>query len=133
MTDNKIILFDGYCNFCNFWVDFVIKRDKKNIFKFTGLQSRTGREILTRFNLDANAPDTVILTEKSDYYIKSAACLNILKCLSSPLKIMYVLIILPAPIRDYFYELIARNRYKIFGKRKNCRVPSAAEKTRFLE
>ena len=139
MNNKKIILFDGVCNFCNFWVNFIIDHDKKDFFRFAALQSETGQNILKQINLKTNnfwqsqgLPDSLILVDKQDYFIKSSAALNILKHLSGFWKILFVFIIIPRPIRNFIYDLIAKNRYKIFGKKDVCRIPTEEEKKKFV-
>lgn len=129
----KIILFDGVCNFCNFWVNFILDRDKKDLFKFAALQSKLGNEILKKFNMDKSNLESVILLDGESVYSKSTAALKIAKELSGPVKILYPLLILPKFLRDFFYDLIAKNRYKIFGKKEVCRIPTEEEKVKFLD
>ena len=129
----KIILFDGVCNFCNYWVNFIINRDERSIFKFTALQSKTGQEILTSLNLNTTDFDTFVLVDGSDHFTKSTAALRIAKELDFPFNIVYYFIIIPKPIRDIFYSAIAKNRYKFFGRRNSCRIPTEEEKNRFLD
>ena len=133
MTDEKqIILFDGVCNFCNFWVNFVIKRDKKDLFRFAALQSDKAKELISKFNFDASKQDTFILITGDKLYTKSTAALMICKQLNGPIKILYSFIILPKFFRDFIYDLMAENRYKLFGKRENCRIPIEKDKLKFL-
>ena len=129
---HQLILFDGVCIFCNFWVDFVIKRDKKDIFRFAALQSETGEKYLKQSGLSVADFKTFVLIDGENYYTKSTAALKVIRELKSWLKIFYPLIMLPQFFRDFFYDLIARNRYKIFGKRDVCRIPTAEEKKKFL-
>lgn len=129
---NKIILFDGVCNFCNFWVNFIIDRDKKNIFLFASLQSEYGRQKLKEFGFSESEYDTFILIEDEKYFTKSAAAFIILKELNTSLKIFYPLKFLPAFIRDFIYSIIAKNRYQIFGMREACRIPTANERAKFI-
>ena len=131
--DEKIILFDGYCNFCSFWVNFIIKSDLKKRFKFSCIQSDGGREILQRKGIKENITETVILLEGNNYFTKSTASLKIIHDLSFPVNLLSLFLIIPSPVRDFLYDLIAKNRYKIFGKRNNCRIPSGSEKERFLK
>lgn len=133
INQKQIILFDGVCNFCNFWVDFVIKRDKKDLFKFAALQSEKAKELTEKFNFDITSLDTFILIVGDKLYTKSTAALLVCKELKSPIKILYPLTILPKFLRDFVYDLIAKNRYKLFGKRDSCRVPTEEEKLKFLE
>ena len=130
--NHRIILFDGVCNFCSFWVNFVIKRDKNDIFRFAALQSETGEKYLKKFRLNITDPDTFVLIEGKEYFIKSTAALKVAWELKSWLKISYPLIFLPISFRDFLYDLIAKNRYKIFGKKDVCRIPTAEEKMKFI-
>jgi predicted DCC family thiol-disulfide oxidoreductase YuxK len=132
-NDKKIILFDGICNFCNFWVNYVIEKDKNDLFRFASLQSEFGQSILSNLNLAENDIDTFVLIESKKYFIRSTAALKVVKDISGWLKILYPFIILPVFIRDSVYNLIAKNRYKIFGKSEFCRIPSETEKSKFIE
>ncbi|MEJ2103263.1 MAG: thiol-disulfide oxidoreductase DCC family protein [Ignavibacteriaceae bacterium] len=129
---HQIILFDGVCNFCNFWINFILKRDKEDKFRFAALQSKVGVEMQKKFSLDTNKLETVVLIIGNRYYTKSTAALLIIKQLNGFIKILFPLIILPKPIRDFGYDLIAKIRYKLFGEREFCRVPTEAEKNKFL-
>jgi len=133
MEKHQIILFDGVCNFCNFWVNFILDRDKNDIFRFTSLQSAKGQRLLKKFSLNTQGFETFVLIDGDDYYLKSTAALKILKHLDSILKILYPLIFLPKLLRDPLYTIVANYRYKIFGKRDVCRVPTDEEKENFLE
>lgn len=128
---NPIIIFDGYCNLCNHWVDRLIRLDKKKIFKFTPNQQSAGKKIL--------ADHSIVETENSFYllddgiiYSKSTATLRILRQLPAPISWLVIFNIIPVYFRDKIYDLIARNRYKWFGKRDTCRVATAEEAERFL-
>ncbi|MFA6572450.1 MAG: thiol-disulfide oxidoreductase DCC family protein [Bacteroidota bacterium] len=129
----NIILFDGICNLCNGIVKFIIKRDSKRTFKFASLQSETGQSFLFKFGLNPIFFQTIIYIRDNSYFIESAAVLNILKDLGSGWKMFYVLIVIPKFIRDFFYRIISKTRYKIFGKCKTCIVPTPDIKDRFLE
>ena len=129
---NKIILFDGVCNFCNFWVNFIIDRDRNNIFKFAALQSQAGIKLLKKFSINNVEMNSVILIEDDRYFIKSSAALRIAKNLTPFWKLFYFFVIIPAPVRDVVYDLVAENRYKIFGKRNSCRMPTVEEKNKFI-
>jgi predicted DCC family thiol-disulfide oxidoreductase YuxK len=132
MQNYNFILFDGVCNFCNFWVNFVIKRDKNNTYKFAAMQSESGQELLQKFKLNTANFDTFVLIVNNKTFTKSTAALLITKNLKSYIKLLYPLIILPPSIRDFFYDLIARNRYKFFGKRDFCMVPTKNLRDKFL-
>ena len=133
MQNHHIILFDGVCNFCNFWVNFIIDRDKDDIFKFAALQSEAGQKLLNKFNLKTEDFDTFILIDSEIYFTKSTAALKIARKLNYPVKVLYYFIFIPKFLRDLIYSLIAINRYKLFGKRDVCRVPTENEKEKFLE
>jgi predicted DCC family thiol-disulfide oxidoreductase YuxK len=132
-TENKsIILFDGVCNLCNTLVNFIIKHDKKAYFKFASLQSDAAKEILLQYNSKKINLDSIILIENNAVYEKSTAALKISKNLTGGFKLLYALIIIPKFIRDWVYYFIAENRYKWFGKKESCMIPSPEIKSRFL-
>jgi len=133
MGGKSIILFDGICNFCNSSVNFIIGHDNKNRFKFASLQSDSGKKLLNRFGLDTENLKTIILAEGDKYYTKTTAALRIAKQLRGTWKLCYVFIIIPPFIRNIFYNIIAKYRYRWFGKRDTCRIPSPEEKEKFLE
>ena len=128
----NIILFDGFCNFCNFWMNFIMDRDAKSIFKFASLQSESGAKLTEKYSMKAKDIDSVILIIDDKYFVKSEAALRIAKELTSFWKLFYYLKVIPLPVRDFIYDLIANNRYVIFGKRDSCRVPTQEEKNRFI-
>jgi predicted DCC family thiol-disulfide oxidoreductase YuxK len=132
MSNQKhIILFDGECNFCSFWVKYVIKRDQKDVFRFASLQSEKGKEKLIKYKIDAKT-DSVVLIENDKAYIKSTAAFRVLKTLGGFMSIFYGLIIIPVFIRDFFYNIIAKYRYIWFGKLACEFVPSQNFKNKFL-
>jgi len=133
IDEKQIILFDGVCNFCNFWVNFVLKRDKKDLFRFAALQSEKAKELTSKFKFDTSKLDTFILIAENKLYTKSTAALMICTQLNGLIKILSPLIILPKFFRDFIYDLIAKNRYKIFGRRESCRIPTVDDKLKFLE
>lgn len=133
MQNHHIILFDGVCNFCNFWVNFIIDRDKDDIFKFAAMQSKAGQKLLNKLYLKTEDFDTFILIDGEIYFTKSTAALKIARKLNYPVKVLYYFIFIPKFLRDLIYSLIAINRYKFFGKRDVCRVPNKNEKKKFLE
>lgn len=128
----KIVFFDGLCNFCNASVNFIIERDNKNIFKFCSIQSGKARELLNLPEKYFSSPDTFILLDDNKIYEKSAATLKVAKHLKFPWHLFYIFIIIPPFIRNFFYSLFARHRYKLFGKSDTCRIPSPSEKYKFL-
>jgi predicted DCC family thiol-disulfide oxidoreductase YuxK len=129
---NNIVLFDGVCNFCDASVNFIIDRDKKNIFRFAALQSEKGQEILDYFNLNKSDFDSFIFIENNKAYKKSSAALLVAKKLGGFWGLFYSLIIIPKFLRDFFYNIIAKNRYKLFGKKDACRIPTPEFKEKFL-
>jgi predicted DCC family thiol-disulfide oxidoreductase YuxK len=128
----SIILFDGVCNFCNFWVNFIIDCDKQNVFKFAALQSEKGRELLDKFNLPKDDFDSFILVAENKVYKKSSAAFEIAKHLNGWPKILIPVGILPHSLTDLIYDLFAKNRYKFFGSKDSCRIPTIQEKNKFL-
>jgi predicted DCC family thiol-disulfide oxidoreductase YuxK len=129
---NKIVLFDGVCNFCNYWVNFILDRDPKNQFKFAALQSKKGTELLEQFNLPKDDFDSFILISDNKVFKKSIAAFEIAKQISGWPKIILPFRILPTLLTDFVYDIIAKNRYKLFGKKEACRIPTPEEKSRFL-
>jgi len=127
-----IIFFDGYCNLCSWAVRFIIKRDTKDYFRFSSLQSEAGKNIIESLNLSDTYKQSVILVENNLVYLKSEAALRILKKLKHLWPLTYGFIIIPKFIRDFIYEWIARNRFKWFGKRKTCYIPKDNEQIKFL-
>ncbi|WP_340158103.1 DUF393 domain-containing protein [uncultured Maribacter sp.] len=129
----KIILFDGVCNLCNNSVQFVIKRDVNDVFQFAALQSETGKKLLTERNIDTQEVDSIILIEPNiAYYTKSTAALEIGKHLKGVKAISSILLWLPEALRNIVYDFIARNRYKWYGKKDNCMIPSEEIKSKFI-
>jgi predicted DCC family thiol-disulfide oxidoreductase YuxK len=130
----KIILFDGVCNLCNDSVIKVIQNDKKNVFLFTALQSEAGEIILKELGIDTTKVDSIILYDPEEgYYIKSSAALRIMKEFSGFWKLMQIFRILPVGFNNFFYDYIARNRYKWFGKKDSCMIPTPELKAKFLD
>jgi predicted DCC family thiol-disulfide oxidoreductase YuxK len=129
---HKIILFDGVCNLCNGFVQFIIKRDHNAIFKFAALQSDFGQAFLKSKNLNPLELKSVILIDDETVYTQSNAALRILKHLDGAWKLGYTLIIVPPFIRNSLYKIIAKYRYKWFGKKNQCMVPTAELSARFL-
>ncbi len=126
------VLFDGVCNFCNASINFIIDRDKKGIFKFAALQSEIGQEILKRYGLKQHNFDSIILEKEGKIYKKSDAALEIARNIDGLWKNFYIFKIIPSFLRNPIYDLIAKNRYRIFGRTDACRIPTPALKARFL-
>ncbi|HEY0679771.1 MAG TPA: thiol-disulfide oxidoreductase DCC family protein [Chitinophagaceae bacterium] len=127
-----IIFFDGVCNLCNSSVQFVIKRDKESRFRFASLQSEAGKELLDRFKIPQNDFNSFILLEDDKTYSRSDAALKVWSKLEG-WKWTRIFFAVPAFIRNGVYNIIARNRYRWFGKREECMVPSEELKSRFLD
>jgi predicted DCC family thiol-disulfide oxidoreductase YuxK len=122
-ANKGVILFDGVCNLCNTSVQFIIKRDKSDYFRFTALQSDTGKVITSQYGISANG-SSVILIENEKMYSESTAALRIAKKLRGLWPLLYLFIIIPPPIRNWFYRIVAQSRYKWFGRREECMIPS---------
>tara|TARA_R110001599_G_scaffold81233_5_gene219191 strand:- start:96 stop:524 length:429 start_codon:yes stop_codon:yes gene_type:complete len=134
LKNKQLVLFDGVCNFCNASVLKIIKKDKKNIFLFASLQSKIGKEITNHFNIDTKKIDSIILIEsKTNYSIKSTAALKIAKHFGRFWLFFQIFWIVPASIRDFFYNYIAKNRYKWFGKKESCMIPTQELKSKFID
>jgi predicted DCC family thiol-disulfide oxidoreductase YuxK len=130
MSDN-IILFDGFCNFCSSSVIFILKRDKRSYFHFASLQSPTGNKILMNGAI-TDSLESLVLFEKGKYYYYSSAALRIARKLIFPWNLFYAFMFIPRFVRDPVYKLVAARRYKWFGKRESCFIPSEHDKSRFL-
>ena len=128
----KIILFDGVCNLCNGAVTFIIKRDKDDLFRYAALQSKVGEELIGKNVIDTSNPESMVLIDDGRCYTKSSAALKIARHLSGGYPLLYGLMVLPAVIRDWMYDQIAQNRYRWFGKRESCMVPTPELKAKFL-
>ncbi len=133
MKEKNILLFDGVCNLCNGTVNWLIDHDPEGKLYFCSLQSEKGQAILEQFGLEKKDFQSVIFLKNNTLYQKSDAALEVLKTLGGFWKILYFFKIVPLPIRNYFYDLIARNRYTWFGKSEACRILSPELKKRFIE
>jgi len=130
--NHKIILFDGVCNLCNSSVVFAIKRDKNDVFRFAALQSEIGEQLVSKFNIDTSKTDSIILIDSETYYEKSSAALRIAKYLSGGWSLLYGFIIVPKFIRNAVYDYIAKHRYKWYGKKESCMIPTPKLQAKFL-
>jgi predicted DCC family thiol-disulfide oxidoreductase YuxK len=129
----SLVLFDGVCNLCNGFVQFVIARDSDGRFQFGSLQSASARRVLELHDLPTPLPDAIVLIDDGQLYTRSTAALRIARQLVFPWPIAYALIIVPRPLRDWIYDLVARHRYRWFGKRAHCMLPAAALRSRFID
>ena len=131
--DKKIILFDGVCNLCDSTVQFIIKHDKKDIFRFVALQSDLGQEVIKYLGVDTSKTDSIILYEPGHaYYYKAEAAINIAKGLGGVYSLMGAFSILPKSLSNTVYDYVARNRYKWYGKKSECMIPTPEMKAKFL-
>lgn len=130
--DKKIILFDGVCNLCNGAVTFIIKRDDEDIFRYAALQSDVGKKLTEKQGIDTDQVDSIVLIDGERHYIKSSAALHIARHLSGGYPLLYGFMVLPTAIRNGVYDWIARNRYRWFGKKDQCMVPTPELKAKFL-
>ena len=132
ISEGPIILFDGVCNLCNSAVQFVIRHDPAAKFRFASLQSIPGRQLMEQYTLSTTGLNSFILLQDGKVFTRSSAALSVAKQLKGPIKLLYGFIIVPAFIRNAVYDLIARNRYKWFGKKDECMLPSPGIVSRFL-
>ena len=140
---SAVVLFDGVCNFCDASVNFVIEHDRDGYFKFAPLQSETGMKLAAEYGLDSKVSsvenrdgsipiDSVIMIEDGKAYTHSAAALRIARHLGVPWSWLYGLNVVPAPVRDFFYRLFAKYRYRFFGRKDECMLPTPEVRARFL-
>ena len=139
-----VVLFDGVCNFCDASVNFIIDHDKAGYFKFAPLQSEEGRRLANEYGFESATArsddtdsdlipiDSVILVEDGKAFTHSTGALRVVRRLGFPWSLMYAFIVVPRPIRDYFYRLFAKYRYRFFGKKDQCMIPTPEVRSRFL-
>ena len=129
---HPILLFDGVCNLCDASVRFIIDRDPASVFRFASLQSNTGRRLSAQHGLDADELDTLVLIDDGRAYVQSDAVLRAASHLGRPWSWASSLTAIPRPIRNAAYQLVARNRIRLFGRRDACRIPTPELRARFL-
>ncbi len=129
---NAVVLFDGCCNLCSASVDFIIRNDPRHRFRFAAEQSEAGRAILQRYGLEADSLDTLVLVENGGVHMRSDAILRIARRLKWPWPLAFGLVVVPRPLRDPVYGLVARTRYRTFGRRQACRMPRPEEAAFFI-
>jgi predicted DCC family thiol-disulfide oxidoreductase YuxK len=132
MNAPAVVLFDGVCNLCNGSVQFVIERDPSARFHFAALASEAAQRVLGECGVNVSLPDSIVLIEQGRLYTRSAAALRIARRLTFPWPLLFVLIVVPRPLRDLVYDLVARKRYRWFGKRDSCMVPTPELRARFI-
>lgn len=128
----KIILFDGVCNLCNGVVQFIIRHDKNDQFRFASLQGTEGRLYLSKYNITDDL-NSFVLIDQNKIYTRSTGALLVCRHLGTPWKCLYALIIIPPFIRDALYKIISRYRYQWFGKKAACSLPTVGTKNKFLD
>jgi predicted DCC family thiol-disulfide oxidoreductase YuxK len=131
--DHPLVLYDGSCNFCDSTVNFIISRDPEGRFHFAPLQGQIARGILRRNHLPEEQLDTIILVEGGQLYARSTAVLRTMRQLRGLWPLLSIFLLVPAFIRDLVYGIIARNRYRWFGRQDVCRIPDAQVRARFLD
>lgn len=129
---HKIVLFDGVCNLCNGAVNFMIKHDKDDRFRFAALQEEAGKKITSEFDVDTSKVDSIILIDNGKAYVKSTAALYIALYLNGLWPLLHGALIFPPFIRDFVYDIIARYRYKWFGMKDSCMIPTPELRNKFL-
>lgn len=130
---NPIVLFDGVCNLCEGSVKFLIRKDKKDVLRFASLQSETGQKILKKFNLPTQKYDSFVLVVGEKIYLRSSAALKVCGYLGGIWRLWEIFWLIPKTLRDAVYNFIARNRYKWFGKKSECMLPTPEIRKKFLE
>jgi predicted DCC family thiol-disulfide oxidoreductase YuxK len=130
--NKKVILFDGVCNLCNGSVVFIIKRDKKDVFRFAAIQSEEGQKLIKKHQIDTTKVDSILLLDGDNFDVKSTAALKIARHLKGGYPLLYGFIILPAFLRNWVYDIIARYRYNWFGKKDSCMIPTPELKGKFI-
>lgn len=129
---DKVVLFDGICNFCESSVQFIIKNDQSNSLQFASLQSNIGQQLLVDYKMPTTI-DGVVFIENNIAYYKSAAAFKIARYFGGFWKILNIFSVLPLSFTDFVYDIIAKNRYRWFGKKESCMLPSPEIRNRFLE
>ena len=129
----KIVFFDGVCNLCNRSVNFLISKDNKGVLKFAALQSTYAQKVIPKALLNHEKLDSIIVYTDGEFYDRSTAVLKLCKILGGLCSVFLIGYLLPRFLRDGLYSFIANNRYRWFGKTKQCRVPTEALKERFLD
>ena len=130
--EKPVVVFDGVCNLCNGAVDFIVRHDPDGVFQFASNQSEPGQRILAAAGVTIVDPDTIVLAADGEYFDRSSAVLQIARRMDFPWRVVSAFAIVPAAVRDWAYKLVAKNRYRLFGKRDSCRIPTPDERARFL-
>ena len=131
-TDGPVVLYDGVCGLCDRSVQLILRNDRRGRFRFAALQSEPGAALLRKHGLPAGALDSIVLVEGGRAWRKSRAALRIARRMDAPWPLLWPLLIVPRPVADLFYDLVARNRYRIFGTLDACMIPPPEVRARFL-
>ena len=131
-TNAPIVLYDGVCGFCNQSVQLILRHDRKGRFRFASLQSEVGQALLKRHGLATDDLDTFVLVEDGRAYVRSTGALRVARGMGGAWRLTAILSIVPRPVRDFFYDLFARNRYRMFGRLDACMLPPPEVRSRFL-
>ena len=131
-NEQKIVLFDGVCHLCDGAVRFILKRERNAVLKFAPLQSDSGKSLLEQYGYPSDYLDGLILIESNRAHDRSSACLRIAGKLNFPWRLLFPLLIIPKPLRDFIYGIIASARYRWFGKKESCSLPQVEDQARFL-
>ena len=127
-----IVLFDGVCNFCDASVNFMIRNDRRRYFRFAPLQSEAGARLQSKYGIDPSQLETFVVIERERAHLRSTAALKIVRRLGGLYPVLYAAIVVPRPVRDFLYDQFAKRRYRWFGQKEECMVPTAEVKGRFL-
>lgn len=130
---HPVILFDGLCNLCSASVTFIMDRDPEAVFRFAPLQSDVGQALTAQCGIDTAQVDSIVLVEGDRCFVRSTAALHIARRLDGLWPVLYALIAIPEALRDVVYDIIAVNRYRWFGKKETCRLPTPEDRARFLD
>ncbi|WP_205780371.1 thiol-disulfide oxidoreductase DCC family protein [Flagellimonas oceanensis] len=133
MTINNIVLFDGVCNLCSGFVQFVIKRERDSTISFASLQSEEGQGLLKKYGVDSTTVDSIVFIKDDRAFIKSEAFFKIVQHLKAPWPFLRIFTFLPLKFNNAIYDLIAKNRYKVMGKKNSCWLPSKSMSNRFID
>src|SRR5687767_9090702 len=131
-AEGPIVRYDGVCGLCDRSVQLILRNDRRGRFRFAALQSDAGRALLEKFGLPPEALDSVVLVEGGRASRKSRAAFRIARRMDAPWPLLWPLIVIPRPVADFFYDLMAKNRYRIFGKLDACMIPPPEVRARFL-
>ena len=132
LKDLNIVCFDGICGICNEWVDFVIRIDEKRALRYTPLQSEAIGPYLVQFGIDPKKLETIVFIKKGEVFLKSDAVFEIIKVADWNAWLVPILKIFPKPLRNFVYDIVAKNRYLIMKPKENCRIPTPEEKDLFI-